>query len=293
MARSMTGYGRGEDEKKGYRFIVEMRSVNHRSIDVQVKMPRELWPLEVKIREVMQEEISRGRVEIYVNMVSAPEDAVSIKVDHSLAKAYYNALLELERCFALPSDKIGALELARFPELLLQDRDAVNLDTAWQPLHNALQEALSQLVGFREKEGRRLAEDFVPRLQEVRLLAHKVEERNPRVVESYREKLVKRLEDILPEGGLDVQRLYQEVAFFAEKSNITEEVVRLKSHLDTFAEVMEMGGPVGRRMDFILQEMLREVNTVASKSSDTGMAKMSVEIKSELEKIREQIQNLE
>lgn len=293
LPRSMTGYGSEESEYAGYRIQVEIRSVNHRGLDIQVRMPRELWPLECNIREVVQSYIFRGRIDIYIALVKVPDDAVRINVDHALARAYYNALRELEESIPLLPQKICSLELARFPEVLVQNREALDLENAWQSLQSALKGALAQLVDFREKEGQRLAEDLLPRLKNIASLVQRVEERNSIIVDSYREKLVTRLHHLLPEGGLDEQRLYQELALFAERSDISEEIVRLKSHLSSFFEVMERKGVVGRRMDFILQEMLREVNTIAAKGNDVETAKIVVEMKSELEKIREQIQNLE
>ena len=292
MPRSMTGFGRGEAEGQGKKFTVEVKSVNHRFCEVMLRMPRGMISLEEKARRYIQARLARGRVDGFISVEDCAEKTPTVKVDKVLAASYYKAMEELLGNLGISSE-IKPEHLFTLPNVFSLEEPADDIDAYWPVLEQALSGAVDGLLNMRSTEGMRLQEDLLSRLGQIRVILKGIESRAPEVVEEYRLRLNQRLQEWLNDSTLDVNRLMAEVAIFAERSNITEEVVRLYSHIDQTAETLNMGEPVGRKLDFLLQEMNREINTIASKASDLIIARAAVDIKSELEKIREQVQNLE
>lgn len=293
LLKSMTGFGQGEVLAHGKRITVEMRAVNHRFGEVVVRLPRAYGVLEERLRRLVLEHVARGRVDVFVNVVREGDKRSLVKVDKELAIAYYNSLRELGELLGI-SAKIGLEELLRCPEVIVLQEEEEQIEEVWIPLKEAAQQALERLLEMREREGTCLEEDILRRIDQVEAWVEKIRSREPAVVEAYRQRLMARLEELLPGGIVDEARLVQEVAVFAERSNITEEIVRAKSHLEQLrSTVKSAAGPAGRRMDFLLQEINREVNTISSKANDALISQWVVEVKGELEKIREQVQNIE
>jgi len=289
----MTGYGRGEGALDDFRFIVEIKAVNHRHLDLVVRAPRELFPMEEMIRRFIKEKISRGRVEVFVTLEMPHGKGKNVNIDEDLAVSYFQCLQKLQTLFNLQQKEVTPQELALFPEVLYLEKNNVEVEPLAPVLEKALSEAISRLLQQRLEEGGRLAKDIMARLTALEGLADKIKERGPNFLEEYRNKLNARLEELHGGKEFDRQRFFTEVAFLAERCNIDEEVVRLKSHLKSFRGEIEAGGVVGRKLDFLLQEMYREINTIASKSNDLEISYLVVEAKSEVEKIREQVQNIE
>lgn len=293
MIRSMTGYGQAENgPEKLVRLKVEARSVNHRYLDSAIRMPREIQALEDKVRKAIQAVIQRGRVDIFITWRESTADNVNVMLDRELALAYHNALIEVSKICAL--DQTPDLHLiSRFPDVLRVEKQQLDLDEAWVELEQPLKQALDCMVQQRAEEGERLTVDFCQRLESVESFADQVAERAPVVAVEYRKKLEERLRSYLESVELDPARLLTEAAIFADRSSITEELTRLKSHLTAFRQALEETSPVGRKLDFLSQELFREINTIGSKANDYEITRLVVEMKSELEKIREQVQNIE
>jgi uncharacterized protein (TIGR00255 family) len=292
MARSMTGFGRGEGSGSAGRIVVEAKAVNHRFSEVVFRMPRQFNALEEGARKLVLSRIARGRVDVFVSWEAGTQARI-VKVDKGLAIAYHNSLKEL-------GEEIGSkLEisldtLARLPDVLTISEADVTVDELWPAFEQALSQALEGLVAMREREGETLVADLQSRIAKIEALGHVVTERAPQVVMEYRQRLSRRLEELLPQGNsVDPQRLAQEVTLFADRSDITEEIQRLGSHVSQFRQTLQADEAVGRKLDFLVQEIGREVNTMGSKANDATIISQVVEAKSELEKIREQVQNIE
>lgn len=293
MLKSMTGFGRGEAVGQGKKFTVEMKSVNHRFCEVMLKMPRGMMYLEEKAKRYIQSNLARGRIDVYVVVEDTGETPAVVKVDKALAASYYRAMEGLLDELGMAS-AIGLEHLLALPNVIALEGPKEDWEACWPVLQEALTAAITQLQDMRAVEGRQLQQDLCARLALVQTLVQSIEKRAPDVVETYGSKLKQRLAEWLQDATLDTNRLMAEVAVFAERSNITEELVRLYSHVQqALTTLRQSQEPVGRKMDFLLQEMNREINTIASKASDLAIATTAVEIKSELEKIREQVQNLE
>ncbi len=293
MVHSMTGYGRGEETEAGFRFVVEIKALNHRHRDIIVRMPRELAVLEDRARRLVQESLSRGRVEVFVNLETTEEKQNNVMVDHTLARAYHEALQELETAFQLARGRISAYELALLPDVLALEKDYFDPEVLAPALERALTGALSSLIRQRAEEGSRLARDIGTKLHHLKALALRIKERSPGILDDYRRRLADRLEELHQGKEFDQQRFYTETVLFAERCSIDEEVVRLESHIEAFMQDLEKSEVIGRKLDFLLQEMHREINTISVKSNDLEISHLVVEAKSEIEKIREQIQNIE
>lgn len=294
MARSMTGFGRGEsvDDLVG-RIVVEAKAVNHRFSEVMIRTPRQMSQLEDRLRKLVQTQVSRGRVDMFVTWEQSGLRARRIKVDKELAVAYHNALKELGEAIGSNSE-ISSETLAKLPDVLSVEEGEISADAFWSALEVAAVQAVENLVTMRESEGLGLAQDLASRLDEIERIAGEVAQRAPLVVEEYRGKLNRRLEELLPQGSaVDPARLAQEVAIFADRSDIAEEIQRLGSHLSQFRGTLFSEGAVGRKLDFVTQELGREINTIGSKANDAEITSLVVTAKAELEKIREQVQNIE
>jgi uncharacterized protein (TIGR00255 family) len=293
MGNSMTGFGRGEASGYGYHFTIELKAVNHRFFEVAVRMPRNLNMLEERIRKVLQEKIQRGRLDVYVNIKETEEKKRLVKVDKDLALSYDKTLKELAFSLEAPYET-DIYRLAALPEVLSVEDPETDFELLWEPLRQALNEALNGFVQMRQVEGRKLAEDLLRRLHTIREQKDEIAGYSSTVVLEYQTRLRERIQVLLGESVLlDEAKLANEVAFFADRASITEELVRLQSHFDQCQEALRSTEAVGRKLDFLVQEMNREINTIGSKANNLNIAQLVVQMKSELEKIREQVQNLE
>ena len=293
MIKSMTGFGRGESTNEVHHFNVEIKTVNHRYNDIIVKMPKHINYLEEKIKKTIKDKINRGRVEVYINLEYIDESAVDVKVDLSLANAYKEALNILVEQLDIKDD-VDLSHILSFSEIIKTERRELDEEQIWDCLEIALVEALDSVMDMRVKEGLALKSDLEIQLMSMDEIIDKIEERSPLVVIEYREKLESRIKEILNiDCNIDEERLAYEVAFFADKSDINEEIIRFKSHIKQFLKSFEENEPVGRKLDFLIQEMNREINTIGSKASDLVISNNVVNIKSQLEKMREQVQNIE
>ncbi|NLM21327.1 MAG: YicC family protein [Peptococcaceae bacterium] len=294
MLNSMTGFGRGEAKGLGYHFSVEMKSVNYRFQETIVKMPRTFLSFEDTIRKIIQEKVKRGRIEVYVNLKETEERKRMVKVDKDLTLKYDISLKELAQSLNT-TYHTNIFRLVNLPEVLSVEEEEIEAKILWPVLENAVQIALAQLLDMRLQEGERLKNDLRQRIVFMQQLVQAIADRAPKVVNEYQERLRERLKDLLDNNNIEIDesRVAMEVALLADKASIDEEVVRLKSHLEEFAQTLSSSEPVGRKLDFLVQEMNREINTVGSKANDLEITKLVVEGKCELEKIREQIQNME
>lgn len=294
MIRSMTGYGRGEasDDLVG-RMVVEAKAINHRFSEVVIRAPRQVNQLEEALRKQVQARVARGRVDLFVTWERSGATGRRVKVDKALAVAYHNALKELGEAIG-SNGEISGETLARLPDVISVEDDEISASQLAPVLEQAAVQALDNLVAMREREGGALAADLQARLDEIERLAGEVTGRAPQVVQEYRTRLSKRLEELLPQGSaVDPIRLAQEVALFADRCDIAEELQRLGSHLSQFRGALMSEGAIGRKLDFLTQEIGREINTVGSKANDAEITTLVVAAKTELEKIREQVQNIE
>ncbi len=292
MIKSMTGYGRGEGSTCDKKFTLELKAVNHRYSEVVLRLPRSLVPLEDRIRRIILTRVARGRIDGYLSIEECGEKTASVKVDKALASAYYKAMKELQESVGIEG-KIKLPQLVALPGVFIVEEPAEDLELLWPAVQDATERAVASLVQMRAFEGEELAKDLLNRVEHLTRLNNTIRDRSPVVVEDYRERLQNRLSDFLKDGSLDIERLAGEVALFAERSNITEETVRLESHLNQVRNCLLAEESVGRKLDFLIQEMNREINTIASKASDLEISRLVVEVKSELEKLREQVQNIE
>lgn len=289
----MTGYGRGEYASEFFKFKIEIKAVNHRYNDIVVKMPRHIAYLEESVKKVIKDKISRGKVDVYINLEYINESAMDVNVDIPLAKSYKIALENLIGELNL-DDSIRLNNILSMPEVIRTERKELDEDQVWICLKEGLSIALNNIMDMREKEGLELKLDILSKIDSIESFVLEIETRSPLVVLEYKDKLMDRIRDLLDESiVLDMDRINSEVAFFADRCSINEEIVRLKSHTKQFRTILDQGNSVGRKLDFLIQEMNREINTIGSKANDIIISNYVVELKSELEKIREQIQNIE
>lgn len=293
MAISMTGFGRGEYKDDNYYFLVECKTINHKYCDINIRLPRKISFLEDKARNFIKNYIKRGRVDIYIKLDLLGSEDVNLKFDETLANQYVNILREIRDKFDLVDD-ISVMNVAKFPDIIKTEEKEEDEDLLWSMLSKALEETLTKLKEMRSEEGQKLAQDVLERCDILQNTIEEIEKNSYNVVIDYKEKLNNRISEILDNPSLvDENRLAQEVAIYADKSSITEEIVRFKSHIGQLRSTIVKDESIGRKIDFLIQEMNRETNTIGSKSSDLNITNLVVEIKSELEKIREQIQNIE
>jgi uncharacterized protein (TIGR00255 family) len=292
MIKSMTGYGRGEWQENQKRVEVEVKSFNHRYLDISPHLPRRLTPLEAQVRNLIKQRISRGRLEVFVQIDDSSLLQQKLELDLALAKDYHLALKALQQDLEIPGE-IRVETLANFKEIFSRKEVETDLEKEWVFLQLALEAALSSLEQMRRDEGWTLRKDFLTRLTAIEEMTREIEEKAPLALQACRDRLAQRVQEL--SGGLEIDevRLAQEVAYLAERSDITEELVRIRSHLNQFREMMDDPEPVGRKLEFLLQEVNREANTIGAKASDAGIAQVVVGMKSELEKMREQVQNVE
>ena len=295
MIRSMTGYGRAEGAFGDVNITVELRSVNNRYLDCTVKMPRTYIFAEDALRECVQRGVGRGKVDVFVNITHTGGEALSVTVNEELAKAYISALWRLYELGGGQRVKMDyyATDLARFPDVLLVEKQEEDQEAVKDRLLEVLGRALDDFNAMRAREGEKLAADILGRADTIEALTAAVEERSPRTVSEYRARLEAKMQEVLRNTQLDESRILTEAALFADKIAVDEETVRLRSHLSQLRDMLNKGGAVGRKLDFLIQEFNREANTIGSKCNDIDIARVVVEIKAEIEKIREQIQNIE
>ena len=290
MIRSMTGYGRARRVLNRREITVEVRAVNHRYLDCTVKAPHLYLFAEDALKKTVQRAVSRGKVDVFVTVDASAADTVKAKVNRELAEQYAAALRELSELTG--TDLTGQL-LTRFPDALTVTKDETDAESVTADLCATLEEALDAFQSMRRTEGAKLAEDIRARLDTVERLTGEVEKRSPETVREYREKLSRRMQEVLQDTSIDEQRILMEAALYADKVAVDEETVRLRSHVSQLRGMLDADTPQGRRMDFLIQELKREANTIGSKCTDTAIARIVVDLKAEIEKIREQTQNIE
>ena len=294
LIKSMTGYGRGEAELNGRKITVEVRSVNNRYLDCGVKLPRAYIFAEDSIKTRVGQTISRGKVDVFINIAQNGGDALSVTVNEELAKSYIDALQKLAAMGAgQVESSYKATDLARFPDILTVEKQEEDLEAVAADICSVLDTALTDFDRMRTREGEKLKDDILNRAKTIEDYTAKVEERSPQTVAEYRARLAAKMEEVLQNTQLEESRILTEAAIFADKVAVDEETVRLRSHLEQLRDMLDKGGATGRKLDFLIQEFNRETNTIGSKCNDIEISRMVVDMKAEIEKIREQVQNIE
>lgn len=292
MVKSMTGYGRHESVLHGRTLVIEVKSVNNRYLDCNVRLPRVCICAEDGVQRRVKEVISRGKVDVYVNMENNTEEAVSVTLNQPVAAGYMEALRKMAETFGLaPAVSIDLL--SKFPDVFKVDKVPENLEELTADIHAVAEEALRDFDAMRYREGEKLEADLLGRLDTLEDFTHQVEQRSPQTVADYRARLTAKLQEVLADRQLDESRVLTEAAIFADKVAVDEETVRLHSHIAQFREMLAGGSPIGRKLDFLIQEMNRETNTIGSKCNNLEISTIVVNMKAEIEKIREQVQNIE
>ncbi len=292
MVRSMTGYGRARQTRNGRDITVEVRSVNNRYLDCNVKMPRAYVFAEDAMKALVQKAISRGKVDVFVTVDASAADVSVVQVNEPLARGYYEALIRLKEMFSLEGDVTPAV-LAKFPDVLTVTKAEEDLETVCADICAVLEEALSAYNKMRATEGEKLCQDIIGRAGTIETVVGKVEQRSPETVQEYRQRLEGKIRELLQSTTIDESRILTETAIVADKLAVDEETVRLRSHLSQLRAMVQGSEPVGRKLDFLIQEINRECNTIGSKCNDLTIAQDVVNMKAEVEKIREQVQNIE
>lgn len=292
MIKSMTGFGRCEITENNRKFTVEMKSVNHRYLDVSIKMPKKLSFFESAIRTELKNYISRGKVDVFISFEDYTESNTGVRYNKDIAAQYMKYLKEMQEDFGLDND-IRVSNLSRYPEVFVMDEAGIDEEELWKELKKAIEGAAKEFVDSRIREGENLKQDLVGKLDGMLTQVSFIEERSPQIITEYKAKLIEKVKDMLSDSTIDENRILTEVTIFADKVCVDEELVRLRSHIQTTRDTLMEGGAVGRKLDFIAQEMNREANTTLSKSNDLSISNCAIELKTEIEKIREQIQNIE
>ncbi len=289
---SMTGYGRSRQVLDGREITVEIRSVNHRYLEYSARIPRMYGYLEEKLKTFLQSSMSRGKVEVTVTIQNLTGGDTVVQINQALAKGYLDAMRSQAEYLGLKDD-LTLSTLTRFNDVFTLQKLEEDQQVIWNSVQQVARQALDQFLEMRRREGERLKLDLLQKLGLLNGHVAAVEEQSPKTVAAYRERLLQKMEELLADRCIDQQRILLEAGLYAEKIAVDEETVRLKSHLEQFAQMMEQSGPVGRKLDFLVQEINRETNTIGSKAQDLAVTRRVVEMKSEIEKIREQIQNIE
>ena len=292
MLRSMTGFGRCEITTEEYRISVEMKAVNHRYLDLGIKMPKKFNYFEASIRSLLKQYIQRGKVDLFITYEDYTEEKMALKYNRSLASEYMEYFAKMAEQFHIEND-ITVSDLARYPDVLMMEQVPEDEEHMWAILKGAVEEAASRFVETRVTEGENLKADLLGKLDYMDRLVAEIEERSPKIVAEYRAKLEDKVKELLQGSAIDEARIATEVTIFADKICTDEETVRLKSHIEATRAELLSGGSVGRKLDFIAQEMNREANTILSKANDLEVSDRAIALKTEIEKVREQIQNIE
>lgn len=294
MVKSMTGFGRATSEEgKDRVFSLEMKSVNHRYLDLNVRMPKSLISLEDKIRRIVNDRLNRGKVDIFINYKNYSHNDAIAKLNTALADSYVKCLEELQKRYDNLKNDTSLSLIARYPDVITLEEKEENLDEIWKEVEEVLQKSINMMIDMRTVEGNKLSEDILGKCNLIEKWVEDIESKSYIIVENYRNKLHDRIAELLGKVEVDENRLAMEVALFADKSTIDEEITRLKSHIIQLKSTLSLDEPIGRKLDFIVQEMNREANTIASKSTDIEITKIVINIKNMIEKIREQVQNIE
>lgn len=292
MIKSMTGFGRCEISEDNRKFMVEMKSVNHRYLDVNIKMQKKLSFFESSIRNELKKYVQRGKIDLFITYEDFSESNVCIKYNKEIAAEYLGYLKSMSREFGLDDD-IRVSTLSRYPEVFSMEEQTVDEAEIWNTLAKTIRGAAEGFTSTRIKEGQNLADDLIAKLDGMLDHVAFIEERSPQIIEEYRKKLQERVQELLGDATVDESRLLMEVTIFADKVCVDEELVRLRSHIETMKQSLIEGGSIGRKLDFIAQEMNREANTILSKANDLTISNHGIDLKTEIEKVREQIQNIE
>lgn len=292
MLRSMTGFGRCEIADKDRKVIVEMKSVNHRYCDISIKMPKKLSFFEASIRSLLKKYIQRGKVDVFITYEDYTENKSCLKYNRELAAEYLKALRQMHEDFGIEDD-IRVSALSRYPDVLVLEEQPVDEDELWHFLEEAIKKACEGLVETRTKEGEQLKNDLMLKLDGMLGYVSYIEERSPEIISEYRGRLEDKVRDLLGDANIDDGRIAMETTIYADKLCVDEEIVRLRSHIESTKATLTAGGGVGRKLDFIAQEMNREANTILSKANDLLIANVAIDLKTDIEKVREQIQNIE
>ncbi len=293
MIRSMTGFGHGEvSNDKNQKVTVEMKSVNHRYCDISLKLPKKLAMFEANIRNIMKEYASRGKIDIYVSYEDLSETAVSLHYNQAMAEEYMQVFKKMQEDFNIET-KITAEALAKYPEVVTIEEVQQDEEVWWELLEAALRQAAEKFVETRTIEGANLKRDLLGKLDQMAADVAFIEERSPQIIAEYRSKLEEKVKEFLEDSTIEQNRIAAEVTLYADKIAVDEEIVRLQSHISSMTDVLESDESIGRKLDFMAQEMNREANTILSKSSDVDLADHAIELKTNVEKVREQIQNIE
>ncbi|MCM1186465.1 MAG: YicC family protein [Lachnoclostridium sp.] len=292
MIKSMTGFGRCEIAGENRTFAVEIKSVNHRYLDVNIKMPKKLNYFEASVRTSLKNYISRGKVDVFITCEDFGEKASSVHYNRELAKEYLTYLRQMAEEFGLEDD-IRVSTLSRYPDVFQMEEQPEDEEEIWKDLKQAIEGAAEKFMQTRIAEGEHLKEDLTEKLDAMLKLVDFIEERSPQIIAEYKQRLTERVKELLEGKNFDESRILMEVTVFADKICVDEELVRLRSHIESTKRTLEEGGSIGRKLDFLAQEMNREANTILSKSNDLEVSNCGVELKTEIEKVREQIQNIE
>lgn len=292
MIKSMTGFGRCEVMEHNRKFTVELKSVNHRYLDINIRMPKKFGFFENAIRALMKEYIQRGKVDMFISYEDTAEENFSIKYNEAVAAKYVDYLHQMTTKFGLRSE-IDVCALAGFPEVFAMEEQGIDEEELWGILEKALRGALSQFVESRAVEGESLAKDLMAKLDVMSGYVDVIKERSPQILAEYRERLSEKVKELLEDAQIDESRIAMEVTIFADKICVDEETVRLCSHIEATKKALKDGGSIGRKLDFIAQEMNREANTILSKTTDLELSDIGINLKTDIEKVREQIQNIE
>ena len=293
MVKSMTSFGRSSSEEGQKRiFTVEMKSVNNRYLDINIRMPKALISLEEEVRKMISTSLSRGKVDVFINLKNYSQNEGMPKVDLKLAEEYLNCLKEIEESFGLKND-VSVMQVARFPEVITMVQEEEKVEELFEELKPLISSSIEMMINMRIVEGEKLREDILDKVDTIESLVKEIEKVADTVPKAYKAKLEERLSELLNGADIDQNRLATEVCIFADKATVDEEITRLGSHISQIRKTLSLSEPIGRKLDFIIQEMNRETNTIGSKSSDIHMTNIVIDIKNLIEKIREQVQNIE
>lgn len=292
MIHSMTGFGRSETVTENYKLIVEIKAVNHRYSEFSIKMPKKLNLFESGIRKVLKEYINRGKADIFITYEDYRETDACMKYNSELAGTYLKYLRQMEQEFQL-TDDISVMKLAGMPDVLTREEQTVDEELLWGILENGLRAAAEKFIQTRQTEGEHLKKDLISKLDGMLDMVAYIEQESPKLIQQYREKLETKVQELLDGSNIDESRIAAEVVIYADKICVDEETVRLRSHINSTKTILLNGGSVGRKLDFIAQEMNREANTILSKANSLDVSNTAIDLKTEIEKVREQIQNIE
>ena len=292
MIKSMTGFGRCEIAENSRKITVEMKSVNHRYLDVNLKMPKSLNFFESAIRSELKNYITRGKVDVFISYEDLSEHTSTVRYHKEVAEEYFRYLKQMAEDFGLDND-IRVSSLSKYPDVFTMEEAGVDEEELWKEIQKAVDGAVGMFVETRITEGEHLRDDLLEKLEGMLKLVSFISERSPQILEEYRNRLEEKVKELLGDATVDESRLLTEITLFADKVCVDEEVVRLKSHIETTKNTLLEGGSIGRKLDFIAQEMNREANTILSKANDLEISNCAIELKTEIEKVREQIQNIE